>query len=89
VGLAVRFALSRLVSRARGAVVDSVTLDEPFAALDRDNLRSAVSLVADALGSYGIRQCLLVSHLPEVQDACGDVLTVVREGDLSRAEVSW
>lgn len=89
VALAVRFALSRLVARARGAEADMLVLDEPFAALDPVNLRSAVSLVTDVLGSYGVRQVFLVSHVEEVQDAVSDVLTVVREGSVSRVETSW
>ena len=89
VALAVRFALSRLVSRARGVEVDMLVMDEPFAALDVPNLRSAVGLVTDVLGAYGVRQVILVSHVPEVQDAVSDLITVVREGDTSRVEATW
>ena len=66
-----------------------LVLDEPFAALDAVNLSAAVSLVTDVLGSYGVRQVFLISHVEEVQDAVSDLITVVRAGDVSRAEVSW
>lgn len=89
VALSVRFALSRLVSRARGVDVDSLVLDEPFAALDGPNLQAAVALVTGTLGAYGVRQVFLVSHLQELQDCVGDLITVVREGDLSRVETTW
>ncbi len=89
VALAVRFAVSQLVARSRGVDIGMIVLDEPFAALDATNLRSAVSLVTEGLAAYGVRQVFLISHLPNVQDAVGDLITVIREGDISRVETTW
>ena len=89
IALAVRFALSRLIARARGAEADMLVLDEPFAALDVVNRRAALDLVTGVLSSYGVRQVFLISHVADVQDSVGDIMTIVRDGGVSSVEVSW
>lgn len=89
VALAARFSAARMLAASRGVSMDMLVLDEPFAALDSVNLDHALGLVAGTLGRYGISQTFLVSHVPGVRDVAGDVVTVVREGRVSRVEATW
>jgi exonuclease SbcC len=56
--------------RRSGLTDVSLVRDESGAALDPSNARVYVAMLRKAVGMIGARHCLLVSHMPEVQELC-------------------
>lgn len=60
-----------VVSCRRSGLTDvSLVRDESGAALDPTNARVYVAMLRKAVEMIGARHCLLVSHMPEVQELC-------------------
>lgn len=70
--LAEALSLAILVLACRRAGLTDMTLvrDESGAALDPANARVYVAMLRHAVELVGARHCLLVSHMPEVQELC-------------------
>ena len=67
---AIALAISTLACRRSGLTDISLVRDESGAALDASNARVYVAMLRKAVEMIGARHCLLVSHVPEVQELC-------------------
>jgi exonuclease SbcC len=67
---ALALAITVLACRRSGMTDVSLVRDESGAALDPGNARVYVAMLRHAVELTGARHCLLVSHLPEVQELC-------------------
>ena len=86
VSLAVRIALTRLKQRQTGSDFNVVFLDEPDAALDKENKHAFVQLITKTLiKEFGFQQVFWVSHDREIQGSIPDVLKVIRYSTYSKA----
>ncbi len=76
INLALRLALSRVVSTLHGVQMDSLFLDEILAALDETNRAEAIKVVAFLSKSF--RQVFVISHTNEIRDVIGGHILVQR-----------
>ncbi len=67
---ALALAITVLACRRSGLSDVSLVRDESGAALDPANARVYVAMLRHAIELTGARHCLLVSHMPEVQELC-------------------
>lgn len=67
---ALALAITVLACRRSGLSDVSLVRDESGAALDPGNARVYVAMLRHAIELTGARHCLLVSHMPEVQELC-------------------
>lgn len=67
---ALALAITVLACRRSGLSDISLVRDESGAALDPANARVYVAMLRKAVEMIGARHCLLVSHVPEVQELC-------------------
>jgi exonuclease SbcC len=67
---ALALAITVLACRRSGLSDVSLVRDESGAALDPGNARVYVAMLRKAVEMIGARHCLLVSHMPEVQELC-------------------
>lgn len=67
---ALALAITVLACRRSGLTDVSLVRDESGAALDPGNARVYVAMLRKAVEMIGARHCLLVSHMPEVQELC-------------------
>lgn len=67
---ALALAITVLACRRSGLTDVSLVRDESGAALDPANARVYVAMLRHAIDLTGARHCLLVSHMPEVQELC-------------------
>jgi exonuclease SbcC len=76
--IAESLSLAILVLSCRRAGLTDVSLvrDESGAALDPGNARVYVEMLRHAIELTGARHCLLVSHMPEVQELCDSRIEV-------------
>lgn len=79
-GEAVSLALTMLACRRSGQSEPTLVRDESGAALDPERARSYVAMLRRAAGLVGASRVLLVSHSPEVVEAC-DSRIEVRGGE--------
>tara|TARA_R110002126_G_scaffold8882_6_gene40923 strand:+ start:17 stop:2158 length:2142 start_codon:yes stop_codon:yes gene_type:complete len=85
INLALRLALSRIVSGLHGVVMESLFLDEILAALDEMNRTEAIKIVAFLAKSF--QQTFVISHTNEVKDVIGGHIFVERFEDHSTVSI--
>ena len=73
---ALALAITVLACRGSGLTDVSLVRDESGAALDPGNARVYVAMLRKAVEMIGARHCLLVSHMPEVQELCDSRIEV-------------
>lgn len=83
VAIAIRLALSKIISRRAGKRIESIYIDE-IADLDPAGLDSFVGMIHDIQGEYA--QVFVVSHFAELKNRFPQVLTVVKDRHGSRIE---
>jgi exonuclease SbcC len=85
INLALRLALSRIVSGLHGVVMQSLFLDEILAALDEMNRTEAIKVVTFLAKSF--QQTFVISHTNEVKDVIGGQIFVERFEDHSTVSI--
>lgn len=76
INLALRLALSRIISSLHGIQMQSLFLDEVLAELDEVNREEAVKVVAFLAKSY--QQVFVISHTDEIKDVIDSALVIER-----------
>lgn len=79
VDLALRVALSRLLSRRSGSSIELLALDEGWGALDPDGIRGMLDALRSVHDEFGL--VLTITHTPEVAAAFDARYEVARDGD--------
>jgi len=85
VSIALRLALSSLLSRRHGVSIDSVFIDEALGALDRYN-RGVMMGILKIL-SKKFKQIFMISHHEDVKDVLPDTILVKKRNGISKASV--
>ena len=85
VDLALRIALTSVLAGRRGAMVDTLVLDEPLADLDAEGREAAVEALNVLAADFGL--ILVVSHHPEFNDKFGASIEVEQEAGISSARL--
>lgn len=86
INIALRLALSRVISSLHGVRMQSLFLDEVLAPLDEVNRQQAVRVVAFLSRSF--EQIFVISHTDEIKDVIDNVIIVERHEDHSVVKVS-
>lgn len=86
INLAIRLALSRIISSLHGVVVQSLFLDEVLAALDEVNREEAIKVVAFLAKSF--EQVFVISHTNEVKDIVASNIQIERHTDYSEVKIT-
>lgn len=79
IALAVRLALTGVVSERRGTPLGWLILDECFGALDNDRRRSVITALRSLRAQIG--QIWIISHVSGLEDECDRVIEITDEVD--------
>lgn len=86
VNLAIRLALSKIISSLHGVRVESLYLDEVLAALDEFNRQEAIKVIAYLSKSF--KQVFIISHTNEVRDYIESTIHIQRHDKYSEVTVA-
>lgn len=81
VGAAVRLAAAALLRSRRNSPISFLLVDEPFAALDRDNRELLARRLGPMAAAAGFAQVLVVTHDPDLADAAPHRVRITRGAD--------
>jgi DNA repair exonuclease SbcCD ATPase subunit len=85
INLALRFALSRVVSSLHGVKMDSIFLDEVLAELDEHNREAVIQVVTYLAKTFS--QVFIISHTGQVKDVLPSGLIVQRYDNYSKVNI--
>jgi DNA repair exonuclease SbcCD ATPase subunit len=88
--VAMRIALARLVQRRTGSAWSTLFMDEIFGSLDAVNRKAMADLLTTTLiKEFGFKQVFIISHVPGIQSATADVVSVFRrKGGYSEVHIN-
>lgn len=87
VASAIRLSAGAMLRELRGSTIAFALVDEPFGALDARNRNELAMTFAAMLGMVGLEQAFVVSHDVALLDALPSGIDVVRNGDVSKANL--
>jgi exonuclease SbcC len=83
--LCLRLAISRVIAERSGGGVNFLVLDEVFGSQDQERKKSILQLLERLRGQFP--QILLITHIDDIKDMLGAVITVSEEGEGSAVRV--
>jgi len=86
INLALRLALSRVISSLHGVQMQSLFLDEVLGELDEVNREEAIKIVAFLAKSY--EQVFVISHTNEIKDIIDSAIVIVRHDTYSEIKIT-
>ncbi len=83
--LAMRLAISQMITERAGHPLSLLILDEPFGSLDENRRGNVMNLIRQLKGTF--EQVIVISHIPETRDAVDHVIAFEFDEGMGRSRL--